>query len=137
MQKFIKVGNPALRPQFTNSVELGYKANSETGYFYGALYHKRMEATITRIGSTQPESTLVYNIFQNAGDSYSTGMEIILAGNFKWGTLNLNLNGYHNTIDAFSVVNLYPAENTFTAEKQDMYSGSIKVNGLIHLEQHN
>ncbi len=92
-----------------------------------------MEATITRIGSTQPGSTLIYNIFQNAGNSYSTGTEIILSGNFKWGTLNLNLNGYHNTIEAFSVVNLYPEENTFSAEQKDLYSGSIKVNGLIHL----
>jgi len=132
--EIIKVGNPGLRPQFTNSVELGYKLSSDHGYLYTAVYHKRMEATITRIASIQPGSTLIYNIFQNAGDSRSSGFEIILSHNFQsWATLNLNLNGYKNTIDAFTVVNQYPAENTFTAESQELYSGSIKLNGLFHL----
>jgi outer membrane receptor protein involved in Fe transport len=132
--EIIKVGNPGLRPQFTNAVELGYKMSSDHGYLYTALYYKRMEATITRIASIQPGSTLIYNIFQNAGNSRSTGIEIIFSHNFQsWATLNLNLNGYENTIDAFTVVNKYPAENTFTAESQEMYSGSIKLNGLFHL----
>ena len=37
--EIIKVGNPALRPQFTNSVELGFKNSWSNGYFYVALYH--------------------------------------------------------------------------------------------------
>ena len=132
--EIIKVGNPGLRPQFTNSVELGYKMSSDHGYLYTAVYHKRMEATITRIASIQPGSNVIYNIFQNAGDSHSSGFEIILSHNFQsWATVNLNLNGYKNTIEAFTVVNEYPAENTFTAESQQMYSGSIKLNGLFHL----
>jgi len=132
--EIIKVGNPGLRPQFTNSVELGYKMSSDHGYLYTAVYHKRMEATITRIASIQAGSNVIYNIFQNAGNSQSSGIEIIFAHNFQsWATLNLNLNGYKNTIEAFTVVNKYPDENTFTAESQQMYSGSIKLNGLFHL----
>jgi hypothetical protein len=93
-----------------------------------------MESTITRIASIEPGSTIIYNIFQNAGDSHSTGFEIIASRNFdKWATVSLNLNGYHNTIEAFSVVNKYPSENTFSAIAQDIYSGSIKLNGLFHL----
>ena len=94
-----------------------------------------MESTITRIGSIQPGSTLIYNIFQNAGDSQTAGIEIILSQNIaKWATLNLNLNGYQNIIEAFSVVNLYPEENTFSAERQEIFSGSVKLNGLFHLK---
>ena len=134
--EIIKVGNPALRPQFTNSFELGYKRAGDAGYQYAAIYHKRMESTITRIGSIQPGSTLIYNIFQNAGDSQTAGIEIIFSQNIaKWATLNLNLNGYHNIIEAFSVVNLYPEENTFSAERQEIYSGSVKLNGLFHLKK--
>jgi hypothetical protein len=93
-----------------------------------------MQATITRIASTQPASSLIYTIFQNAGNSYNTGVEIILSQNIeKWATLNLNLNGYQNTIEAFSVVNKYPSENTFHADRQRLFSGSIKLNGLFHL----
>lgn len=132
--EIIKVGSPALRPQFTNSFEVGYKSGSENGYLYGAVYHKRMQSTITRIGSIQPGSTLIYNTFQNAGDSRTSGVEVILSRNIeKWGTLNLNLNGYQSTINAFTVVNKYPEESVFTAEKQGILSGSLKLNGIFHL----
>lgn len=132
--EIIKVGNPGLRPQFTSSVELGYKTAWNAGYFYSALYHKAAQATITRIGSIVPGSTLIYNIFQNAGNSRNTGFEVVLSQNLAtWATLNLNLNGYQNTIDAFTVFNQYPVENTFTAEKQHLISGNVKFNGLFHL----
>jgi outer membrane receptor protein involved in Fe transport len=132
--EIIKVGNPGLRPQFTSSVELGYKTAWNAGYFYSALYHKAAQATITRIGSIVPGSTLIYNVFQNAGNSRNTGFEVVLSQNLAtWATLNLNLNGYQNTIDAFTVVNQYPVENTFTAEKQQLVSGNVKFNGLFHL----
>ena len=132
--EIIKVGNPALRPQFTSSFELGYKSGWDAGYLYSALYHKEMEGTITRIGSIVPGSTLIYNIFQNAGRSRNTGVEVVLSQNLaKWGTLNLNLNGYQTTIDAFSVVNLYPVRNVFLANRQQLVSGNVKLTGLFRL----
>jgi outer membrane receptor protein involved in Fe transport len=134
--EIIKVGNPALRPQFTNSFELGYKSGSDNGYLYAAVYHKRMESTITRIGSIQPGSSFIYNIFQNAGDGRTSGIEVILSRNLeRWGTVNLNFNGYQNIIDAFTVVNKYPTENVFSAKRQEIFSGSIKLNGLFHLSK--
>ncbi len=132
--EIIKVGNPGLRPQFTNTIELGYKNSWNSGYLYAALYHKRMEATITRIASTVPGSDLIYNIFQNAGHSYATGMEILFSKNMdKWATFSVNFNGYYNSIEAFSVVNQYPQENIFTAQQQELFSGNVKVNALLHL----
>ena len=132
--EIIKVGNPALRPQFTNSFEIGYKSGWDNGYLYGAAYHRRMESTIMRIGSIQPGGNLIYNTFQNAGDSRTSGVELIFSNNIeKWATLNLNLNGYQNTIDAFSVVNKYPAETTFSANRQKLFSGSVKLNCIFHL----
>lgn len=132
--EIVKVGNPALRPQFTNSFELGYKTSWENGYLYTSLYNKIMDATITRISSIMPGSALIYNIFQNAGRSYSTGIEMLLSQNAgKWATFNLNLNGYQNMIEAFTVVNKYPQENIFTAVRQEIFSGNIKVNGVFHL----
>ena len=136
--EIIKVGNPGLRPQFTNSYELGYRTSWNGGYLYGASYHKEMRATITRIASVDRRptvgSTLIYNIFQNAGRSRNTGVEVVLSQNLdQWATLNLNLNGYRNTIDAFSVVNQYPVENTFSADRQRLFSGNVKFNGLFRL----
>lgn len=132
--EIIKVGNPGLRPQFTNTLEVGFKTSWDNGYWYSSLYQKEMEATITRIGSTVPGSNLIYNIFQNAGESSMNGFEVIVSHNFsKIITVNLNVNGYKNKIEAFSVTNLYPQENVFTAAAEQIYSGSAKFNSMFRL----
>jgi outer membrane receptor protein involved in Fe transport len=131
--EIIKVGNPALRPQFTNTFELGDKTSWNNGYLFSSVYHKRIDATITRIGSTVPGSNLIYNIFQNAGKSYMTGIDLVFSQKVsKWATFNLDLNGYNNIIDSFAVVNQYPVENTFRAAKENVFSGNIKLNGQFH-----
>ncbi|PWV56578.1 outer membrane beta-barrel family protein [Chitinophaga sp. S165] len=131
--EIIKVGNPALRPQYTNTFELGDKTSWNNGSLFSSLYHKRMDATITRIASSIPGSTLIYNVFQNAGKSYNTGIELIISQKVsEMATFNLNLNGYQNIVDSFSVVNKYPVENVFSAAREDLFSGNIKLNGQFH-----
>ena len=132
--EIVKVGNPGLRPQFTNVVELGYKTSWESGYFYLAAYHRFADGTITRISSTAASSNLIYAIFQNADKSYNTGLEGVLNQEVVvWYSFNLNINAYHNRIDAFTVENKYPVPNTFTAAKQEVISGNVKWNSLFHL----
>lgn len=130
--ELIKVGNPALGPQFTNSLELGHKYTWNSGYLYSALYHRFADGTITRISSIVPGSRLVYAIFQNAGKSYNTGLEAI------WDqkvsdiySFNINGNIYRNQINAFTVQNLYPEPNTFSADQQVMVSGNLKLNNVF------
>lgn len=135
--EIIKVGNPALGPQFTNNFELGYRTSWGKGYFFSSAYHKRVDATIIRIGTIVPGSTLIYNIFQNAGKSYSTGIELLFSQKIsKWVNFNLSLNGYRNIIDSFTVVNKYPEENVFSAPREDIYSGNIKFNGFFQFPGH-
>jgi outer membrane receptor protein involved in Fe transport len=132
--EIIKVGNPGLRPQFTNLVELGFKRNLKKGYLYSAIYHRFANATITRIASTVPNSNLIYAIFQNVNKSSNTGVEMVISQDIaKWYSSNLNLNAYYNQIGAFTVQNLYPEPNTFSADKQDVFSGNIKWNNTLHL----
>ncbi|WP_225980042.1 outer membrane beta-barrel family protein [Pseudobacter ginsenosidimutans] len=132
--EIIKVGNPALRPQFTSNFELGYKTSWQSGNFFAAAYYKHTNATITRIGTVVPGSTIIYNVFQNAGNSYSYGLEFMISQEAaKWATINLNLNGYKNIIDAFSIVNKYPVESIYDAAREDIFSGNIKLNINFHL----
>ena len=132
--EIIKVGNPALRPQFTNSLELGFKTSLKSGYFYSAAYHRFADGTITRISSTIAGSNLIYAIFQNVNRSYNTGLEMVFTQDVvKWYSFNLNLNAYHNQIDAFTVENKYPILHTFTADKQEIFSGNAKLNNIFHL----
>jgi outer membrane receptor protein involved in Fe transport len=132
--ELIKVGNPTLKPQFTSSMELGYKNNWLKGNLYAALYHRITDGTITRIATQVPESVLLYNIFQNAGRSYNSGIELVWQQELaKWISVNAGINVYQNTIDAFSVTNKYPVPTNYKADKQQLVSGNVKLNSLAHL----
>lgn len=131
--EIIKVGNPALRPQFTNSFEIGYKTSWASGYFYTAAFHKIMDATITRIAVTAPNSNLIYTVFQNAGRSYNSGVELMVSQNFgKQVTIGVSMSGYENIINGFVVDYLYPSPGAFTEEKQEAISGNAKINSVFH-----
>lgn len=132
--EIIKVGNPALRPQFTNSFELSFRNGWSKGYFYAAGYHRISDGTITRVPTSVDNTNLIYSISQNAGKSYNTGIEVVINQEISTRVkVNLNMNGYFNKIDAFSVVNKYPVENVFTAEQQEVFSGNVKLNANIRV----
>ncbi|MRG44247.1 TonB-dependent receptor [Chitinophaga sp. SYP-B3965] len=125
----IKVGNPALRPQFTNSIEVGYKTNWAKGSLYVAGYHRFADGTITRISTVVPGSASVYAIFQNAGKSYNTGIEAVFEEKVSPAySFNINGNIYKNKINAYTVTNLYPVAHQFTAAEQSIVSGNLKLN---------
>lgn len=132
--EIVKVGNPGLRPQYTYSFELGYKTNWKTGYFYSAAFHKLGDGTLTRIRTIVPGSTIVYSVMQNAGRSYNTGLEVMLSQDItKYFTFNLNMTGYHNRINQFSVTNQYPTPTEYTAPMEQIISGNVKLNTFFHL----
>ncbi|WP_158837611.1 TonB-dependent receptor domain-containing protein [Polaribacter sp. L3A8] len=132
--ELIKVGNPDLRPQFTNLIEFGYKTNWKNGSLYAALYHRFADGTITRISSTDGTSNIFYAIFQNAGKSFNSGLEMVYEQDLTdWYSMNINGNLYQNQINAFSVENLYPQPNTFFAAQQAITSGSLKINNTMQL----
>lgn len=126
--EIIKVGNPALQPQFTNLFELGYKTDWFDGDFFTALYHKTVDATITRI-NIEGSNRYIFGVFQNTGRSYNTGIEMVFNNKFVyWYKLNLNLNAYQNQLDKFVVNNKYPVDFTFAIEELKVISGNIKLN---------
>lgn len=132
--ELIKVGNPALQPQYATSVELGYKTGWGGGSFYAAAYHRIVDGTITRIATQVPGSVLLYNVFQNAGRSASTGGEVVWQQSITPTLLlNANANIYRRTVDAFSVVNQYPVPITYKAPREQLTSGNVKVNATMTL----
>lgn len=99
-------------------------------------FNKFSDGTITRISSTVGENRLIYAIFQNAGKSFNSEAEVVLSQNFsKIYSVNTNFNIYRNQINAFSVINLYPATNTFSASQQNIISGNVKLNNNFHFSK--
>ncbi len=132
--EFLKVGNPTLRPQFTNTFELGYKYSWTKGNLTVSVYHKIIDSTITRIATIVPGNTLIYNIFQNAGKSDATGLETFLQQELsEYISVSLSAAIYKNTIHAFTIQNKYPVPTTYTIPEQSITSGNIKINSFFKL----
>ncbi|MEI9945229.1 MAG: outer membrane beta-barrel family protein [Chitinophagaceae bacterium] len=96
-------GNPALRPEFTNSFELSYeKTFKNRGSFLASIYYKHTNDLITRFQDTIKDvngDRILVNTFINANSSYVTGLELTMRTNpAKWWELTPNFNLYTSDI---------------------------------------
>jgi hypothetical protein len=81
-----------------------------------------------------PGSVLLYNVFQNGGRSWSTGSEVVWQQTIsRRVSLGANANAYRRTVGAFSVVNRYPVPIPYSAPRQRLTSGSLKLNAVVTL----
>lgn len=99
----ISRGNPNLKPEFTNSVELSYqkifKKNKDN--FLASLYYKNTNDLITRfqVKETTPDTILV-NTYINAASSYVTGFEMTMKTKMnKWWDMTTNINLFTSKIN--------------------------------------
>jgi hypothetical protein len=81
-----------------------------------------------------PGNTLIYNIFQNAGESRNTGGEITYQQEVAtWFSFNTGVSLYRNTIDAFTINNRYPVPTQYTMPRESITSWNSKLNGMFKL----
>ncbi len=127
--EILKTGNPTLKPQFTQTLELGYKSSWSSGSLYAAVYRREMRDMLTRILTVPTGGKIINAISQNAGKGTNTGLEILFEQSVsKRLRLDLNLNLYHNVMDAFTIRNLYPLPIDFSMDRQTAYAGNVKLN---------
>ena len=135
--EILSMGNPNLQPQFTQSVELGFRQSWNGGYLYSAAYHRMSTNILTKIITEAPTSdrpNLLAEVNQNADKGQNTGIELVL--NQQLGSkirLNANGNIYRNYIGAFSIVNAYPNNTLYVGEKQSIIAGNAKVNVIAKI----
>ncbi|MFC2113706.1 outer membrane beta-barrel family protein, partial [Bacteroidota bacterium] len=115
--ELVKIGNPYLRPQFTQSFELAYRHKWETGSAYLAGYYRMIENPFMRI-YTIDTSNVDYDVFvkiyANTGSAVNAGAEFIFSQQlFKIWKLTGNLNYYRNTIHAHMGDLRFPYPHTF------------------------
>jgi outer membrane receptor protein involved in Fe transport len=96
-------GNPALKPEFTNSFELSYeKTFKNKGNFLASLYYKHTTDLITRfqeIGTGSGGEMVALNTYINANSSYVTGIELTSRNNItKWWEFTPNINVYSSDV---------------------------------------
>ena len=105
----IRVGNPGLKPEFTNSFELNYSKSLGSGHsLLTSAYFKQTNNLITNYQSRQYnvplpdgklDSAMVIS-YINANSSRSYGLEITSKNPLaKWANVTTNLNFYNARID--------------------------------------
>lgn len=88
-------GNPSLKPEFTNSLELQYLNNfTRKNTLIAAVYYKYTNNLITRFIEKESNGYLI-NTYINANSSYATGIELI------------STNGIKDFLDITTSVNVY------------------------------
>ena len=130
--ELLKVGNPYLRPQFTDAFELAHKYSWSSGSLFSAVYHRMIQDQYMRIFSiddSNPDYDIVNRIYQNTGSATNTGVELLLSQDVTnhW-KVSGTLNWYANTIDAYQGNLLFPFERTFDIQKSTANAWDAKVN---------
>ncbi|HTL09847.1 MAG TPA: outer membrane beta-barrel family protein, partial [Chitinophagaceae bacterium] len=106
------VGNPGLKPEFTNSFEMSYQKTFPKNFsLLVSAYFKYTTDLITRyqfkdVISDKTTDSATFTSYQNANSSTSYGLEVTgrtpLA---KWWDMTTNVNLYNATINATNITN--------------------------------
>jgi len=93
-------GNPALRPEFTNSIEMGYLFDWDFGSILSNVYYRQRKNVIERI-VTEPDSAGRSRIVPvNLSEENAYGLEFNLSLNVQdWWRINTSANFYRAITD--------------------------------------
>lgn len=137
--ELLKVGNPYLRPQFTQTFELAYKLRWDKGSVFLSAYNRKIGDAFQRVYSidnSDPDYSVVNKIYQNTGKAENTGLELIFSQQIVTGwKLSGSVNGYNNIIDAFQGILYFPYERTFSISKATDKTWDFKLNNQVDLPQ--
>ncbi|MGD9379720.1 MAG: outer membrane beta-barrel family protein [candidate division WOR-3 bacterium] len=87
----VRTGNPALKPEYIDSYEIGYQKQYGRNLLSLEGYYRVTHNKIERVRSVYDANVILHSV-ENVGTDYSYGAEAMLEWDlFKW--LNLNLTG--------------------------------------------
>ena len=129
--ELLKVGNPYLRPQFTDAFEIAHKYSWDSGSLFSAVYHRIIQDQYQRIfaiDDSNPDYDIVNRIYQNMGKATNTGIELLLSQDLTtdW-KVSGSLNWYSNAIDNFQGTLLFPFERDFTIDASTANAYDAKI----------
>ena len=130
-QELLKIGNPYLRPQFTQAFELAYRFKWESGLIYLAGYYKLIDDPYMRIYTEDTTNTnydVIIKTYANTGGAKNAGLELIFSQQIlKIWKLSGNANYYKNSIDAYEGSLLFPYPHTFTIDYSEAFVWDAKL----------
>jgi len=106
----IRMGNPALKPTYMDSYELGYIHFWDKASFNFTAYYRHGTNMIRHY--TYEEDGVFYSMPINFGTAHDFGMELVAQGQMtKWWNLNGNINFFHASNNGTINGVAYPTES--------------------------
>ncbi len=120
----LQTGNPDLKPEFTNSLELSYQKTygEKNNTFIATAFGKYTTNLIARYQNWQQlgsstDSAFV-STFINASSAYASGLELIFRNTItSWWEINFNTNLYYSKINGSNVIASLENERTSSFSK--------------------
>ena len=113
-------GNPNLRPQFHNALELGYTKTIGKSNVVTNLFYKQSTNLISTISTLIP-SGVTYSTFQNISKGESYGVELIANSPVtEWMRLNGSVSYFNNSVDDLGTLGGTNSSNSWTARMSSM-----------------
>jgi outer membrane receptor protein involved in Fe transport len=93
----IRIGNPNLNPEYTDSYEIGLMNNFDNATLYSGVYYRRTEGVVQRINTVV--NGVIFRQPQNLGFRNSVGLEQTYSHDLnQWWQLNGNVNIFYQQV---------------------------------------
>ncbi|HJX72227.1 MAG TPA: outer membrane beta-barrel family protein, partial [Bacteroidales bacterium] len=120
----VRVGNPALKPEYTNSYELNVQKNLKgTGFVSLEFFHRQTSNLIDQYTIADTLTRISTFTFKNINRDYSTGAEAMINMPLaKWWILNTSASFYNYSLkDSAGNVNLDKSSFTWSARFNSIF----------------
>ena len=95
----IRMGNPLLNPEFTNSLETSYTRYWKGGSFSSAIFYRHTTDKIQRVKLVD-ESGISTTTYDNIATAQEIGLEAsVMTKLYKWWSINASTNLYYSQLD--------------------------------------
>lgn len=132
--KYLRKGNPNLRPELIDAVEASYMKHIEKHTLTATAYFRQTNNLITPIFSVDTNNITTMRL-TNLNEAQNMGMEFIYRGQvFPWWTATANLNLFYNTLRGgietgdISVGNVTYTIRFMSSFKMPWEGGNLQVN---------
>ena len=126
----ISFGNPYLKPQYSNAMELNYIKNWSAHTLTISLYYRNTNDVIQRISYL--EDNIMKSTFENVAKTQSAGAEFVAKNQlFSMLDLTTTLNIYYNELSGFTYITKSGKE--VTGETNEDFSWNAKMIANIAL----
>ncbi len=134
--ELLKIGNPSLRPQFTQNMEIAYRRLWQSGAFYTSLYHKIINDYYTRVYIQDPSHTEIsIKAYDNLGRATNTGVELGFDQKIiKAWKVTASANIYSNTIFEHEGQIKFPEEQSYIIAKRTDVPVYLKMTNQVTLD---